>query len=108
MANNTNQPEGFSEDTSPFEFTPVPKTWRLNIGTDGRVVIPAAVRAKMDLGVKGDVTAHLENGELRIVSPKVALRRFQEYAKASGMATGHVVDDFIAERRAEAAREELE
>ena len=99
---------GFSEEQKPVEHKPGPKTWRLTIGADGRVVIPAAVRANMDLGSDGRVVARLENGELRLASPNVVLRRFQDFAKANGMATGNVVDEFIAERRAEAAREELE
>jgi hypothetical protein len=68
------------------------------------VIIPAAARAAMRLAGNGVVTARLENGELRLISPAVALARLQNLVRqhAGGRS---LVDELIAERRAEAERE---
>ncbi len=79
--------------------------WILNIGTDGRLGIPAAARAAMQLGETGKVTATLENGELRLISPRVAIGRVQKLLQERYPGGGSLADELIAERRAEAARE---
>ncbi|MBP7243424.1 hypothetical protein [Amaricoccus sp.] len=74
----------------------------LNVDAAGRLVLPAEALAGMDLGADGRVTGRLEDGELRLISPRVALRRLRKAARdlaPEGMA---VVDEFIAEKRREA------
>ena len=106
MAKSPDQ-QGFTEDQSEYQNQPdAPQHWTLKVAPDGRFVIPAAARAAMEIGEEGRVTAILENGELRIVSPMVAIRKIQALIKKHDTGTGSVVDEFLAERRAAAARGE--
>ncbi|MBP7000992.1 hypothetical protein [Amaricoccus sp.] len=78
---------------------------KLNVDPSGRLTIPAEALVGMELGPDGRVTARLEDGELRLMSPRVALRRLRKAARdvaPEGMA---VVDEFIAEKRREAELE---
>jgi AbrB family looped-hinge helix DNA binding protein len=98
--------QGLAEEPASFKLD-LPKQeqrWRLTIGKDGRVVIPAAARAQMELGENGLVFARLKEGELHLVSPKVSTRKVQAIASKYKKPGESVVDEFIAERRAAAAR----
>ena len=97
---------GLSEDPAPFSPPGNVARAQLRIGVGGRVVIPAEMRAA--LGVKpGDtLIAHVINGELTLMSQKTALRRAQEMVRRFVPEGVSLVDELIAERRAEAAREE--
>lgn len=98
---------GFSEGQAKYQAPPeLPQRWTLKVAADGRFVIPAAARGQMLLDEDGTVTARIEHGELKLISPKAAIRRIQELLKPYRSESGSVVDEFIAERRAEAAREE--
>lgn len=104
-------PKGLAEESSSFEpfrdeLRSVPYM-RLRIDSAGRIVIPAEMRAAMMVKPGDTVTARVENGEFRIVSPAVALKRVRAFARAfkeknPGVS---VVDELIAERREEARRE---
>jgi hypothetical protein len=85
-----------------------PPHWKLKLGKDGRLVIPAAARALMALDDDGQVTATLEDGTLKITSPKTAWRRIDEIMKPFRDPSRSIVDEFIAEKRAEQAREDAE
>lgn len=83
----------------------VPERVRVKIGPSGRIVIPAPYRKA--LGVKeGDVvTLQLEGDEVRVISPAAAIRRAQDLIAKYVPADVSLVDELIAERRREAARE---
>jgi len=69
----------------------------------GRIVIPADCRAALGLRPGDQVVLRLEDGELRLLSRKQALRRAQALVRsASGGAS--LSQMLIAERRAEAKR----
>ena len=75
------------------------------VGESGRIVLPAAIRD--ELGVKaGDrLTLTSDGGAIRILSRKMALESIRaDIIKHRGSLTG-ILDEFLAERRAEAARE---
>ncbi len=99
------EPQGFSEGQAKYQAVPeLPQRWTLKVAPDGRFVIPAQARAAMEIGEEGKVTAILENGELRIISPRVAIRKIQALIKKHDKGTGSVVEEFLAERRAAAER----
>jgi AbrB family looped-hinge helix DNA binding protein len=101
--------EGLAEDPRRFENPSADLASvgyaKLKIGEAGRIVIPAEMRAAMMVKPGDTVTAQVVNGEFRIVSPKVALKRVQAVAQQFKRAGVSAVDELIAERRAEARRE---
>jgi bifunctional DNA-binding transcriptional regulator/antitoxin component of YhaV-PrlF toxin-antitoxin module len=103
----TSRPGSFAEGQEPMPAPAMAEkpSWTLYIGANGRVVIPAAARAAMQLGELGKVTAVLEDGELRLISPLVALGRLQKLIKERVKPGTSLADELIAERRAEAERE---
>ncbi len=102
---------GFAEEPATFDAEPAGLASvghaRLKIDSAGRIVIPAEMRAAMMVKPGQTVVAHVVDGEFRIVSPAVALRRVQAFArKWKAEHPGEsVVDELIAERREEARRE---
>ena len=62
----------------------------------------------MDIGSDGKVVAVVENGELKLFSPATAWRKIDEIMKPYRDPSRSMVDELIAERRAEAAREDNE
>src|SRR3954452_20885275 len=78
---------------------------KLKIGEAGRIVIPAEMRAAMMVKPGDTVTAQVVDGEFRIVSPKVALKRVQAAVHKLKRPGVSAVDELIAERHAEARHE---
>lgn len=76
----------------------------LQIGADGRILIPAEMRRAMRIDESGRLNAELVDGELRLFSPAVALEKLQTLFAPLREAPS-LVDELLAERRAEAARE---
>lgn len=89
-------PEALGSDIS-GDCEPIP----LSVDSHGHLMLPREIRAAMQLGPDGRVTARVENGELRVVSPQAAIRRAQEIARRLKKPGESVVDEFLAERRAE-------
>lgn len=75
------------------------------INENGRIVIPASIRQRMNLEPGDSIVMEVEDGVLRIESYRARIRRIQEefkqYAKPGILAS----DELIAERREEARRE---
>lgn len=76
----------------------------LVIGGDGRLLVPLEIRSTMMIGKDGKVQVSFEDGELRIVSPRLALRRIQKMVGDLDKGQGSAVDELIAERRIEGGR----
>jgi len=72
----------------------------LAIDGQGRLTVPPGMQAAMLLGTDGKITARVEDGELRVIAPRVAIRRAQEIARKYAKPGENVVDEFLAERRA--------
>ena len=74
---------------------------------NGRLVLPAVLRAEVGLSGGGDFLARVENGVIILEPHKKALERVRnlvrQYAPADEGAS--VVDELITDRHAEAARE---
>ena len=65
------------------------------------MLIPAEIREAMLISEASTLTARVENGELRIMAPKVALLRIQQLVKKMDKGQGSAVDELIVERKAE-------
>ena len=81
---------------------------RARIGAGGRLVIPVEIRKALGLHEGEPVVMRIEDGELRLVTIKEAIRRVQERARPYITPGQSVVDELIAERRAENERDEAE
>lgn len=77
----------------------------LQMGAEGRILIPAELRSLMLVGEDGKVMARVKDGELRVTSPRVALLRLQRMIKDRDRGTDSVVDELLAERKVEMRRE---
>ena len=71
----------------------------------GRVVIPAEYRRALGLREGDAVVIQLDDGALRILTRAQAIKRAQEIVAPYFSGKPSPVDELIAERRAEAARE---
>jgi len=75
------------------------------LGESGRIVLPAAIRKQLGLKVGDRLTVTSEGGAIRILSRKMALESIRAgIVKQRGSLTG-ILDEFLAERREEAASE---
>lgn len=91
--------EGSEGETEPVRFS-------LRLDSAGRLVVPADIRAAMQVGEDGLLHATLHRGELRLVTPRVALDRARAVLRRHVPPGVSMVDELIAERRVEAARDD--
>ena len=80
-------------------------THRLKHGENGRISIPAAYRRKLGMRPGDELIVQLDEGEIRLTSPKLALERARRLVDRYVQTDESLVDSLIADRRAEAARE---
>jgi AbrB family looped-hinge helix DNA binding protein len=78
---------------------------RAKIGQNGRVVIPASVRKSMGLRIGEDVLLRFDGEQLHMLSQEASVRRAQALVRHYIPATRSLVDEVLAERRADAAGE---
>ncbi len=83
----------------------LPDTERVTIDEAGRLVVPARFRRALNIRGRQQLVVGLEGDTIRLRTPLAALARLQEMARRKRKGSGSVVDEFILERRAEAARE---
>jgi AbrB family looped-hinge helix DNA binding protein len=75
------------------------------LGESGRIVLPAAIRKELGLKTGDRLTVTSDGGSIRILSRKTALASIRAgIIKHRGSLDG-ILDEFLAERREEAARE---
>jgi AbrB family looped-hinge helix DNA binding protein len=75
------------------------------LGESGRIVIPAAIRKELGLKAGVRLTVSCDQGEIRILSRKMALASIRAgIIKHRGSLNG-ILDEFLAEKHEEAARE---
>ncbi len=80
----------------------------LRVGPQGRIVIPADLRRDLEIETGSTLVAHVESDRLVLERREDILARLRRETRASRAAGGSVVDELIAERRAEARREAAE
>ena len=78
------------------------------LGPGGRVVIPADIREAMGMKQGDALLVSLENNELRLVTLAASVRELQAITNKYHRKGVSLVDEFIAEKRAEQAREDAE
>ena len=80
-------------------------TYAANMNDQGRVVIPAPIRKELGLDGPVKLLFHLKDGVVTVETIEGAVTRVQERVAAYSTSDESAVDDLIAQRRAEAARE---
>ncbi|MCC6304011.1 MAG: helix-turn-helix domain-containing protein [Rhodobacteraceae bacterium] len=70
----------------------------LRVEADGSLRLPSPLREAMDLDPSGTVSAEVVDGELRLISPRAAVRRIQRTARRYAPEGVSVVDAFLAGR----------
>ncbi len=78
--------------------------YAIHVGPQGRVVIPAAVREALAIGPGDTLVGRIEDGQLVLEKREHILTRIQAMFAHIPPAVS-LVDELIAERRAEARRE---
>jgi AbrB family looped-hinge helix DNA binding protein len=77
----------------------------VKVDASGRLVIPKDMRVELGIPDGGELRLSVEDGELRASTRLAALRRIQRELRGTVPPGVSVVDELIAERRAEAARD---
>lgn len=80
--------------------------WRASMGAGGRVVIPAAVRDALGFAEGEPLVLTVDDGTVRIETYARSVERLRAQVRAMIPPTGGLVDRFLADKRAEAARED--
>ena len=77
---------------------------RVRIDPAGRLVVPAGFRKALGIRSGQDLMVSLHDGVIRLQTIDKGLERVRLVARSKHKGRGSVVDQFIAERRGEAAR----
>jgi AbrB family looped-hinge helix DNA binding protein len=80
----------------------------VQVAENGRMNLPADMRRGLGLNGPGRVILTQDEDGIRITTADQAIRRIRALAAPFAQGQASVVDEFLAERRAEAAREEDE
>lgn len=78
---------------------------RVRMDKAGRLVMPSDVRKALNLDGEQELLISLEDGCVRLRTIDEGLSRVREIAKRKRKRQGSMVDEFIAERRAESLRD---
>ena len=78
---------------------------KVKVGPGGRLVIPAAVRDALGIAEGDTLVLACEEGSLRVMTMDQALERARALMRKAIPADAKLVDELIAERRAEALGE---
>ncbi len=82
--------------------------YKLAVDRQGRVVLPVELRREMGVEGGGQLTLDVDSDVIRLDSRRLAIRRMQRELRELVPADVSLSDELIAERRAEARREESE
>jgi AbrB family looped-hinge helix DNA binding protein len=72
---------------------------KVKLGKSGRLVIPAALRAEMDVADGDVLMLRVIDGELHVLGPKAATRRLRAIAAPYKRPGVSEVDEFLKKRR---------
>jgi AbrB family looped-hinge helix DNA binding protein len=77
----------------------------VKLGEGGRIVIPADYRKALGIDVGDELTLHLDNGRMVLLTRKQAIAYVQEQLAKYTTGDVHPSEELIAERRKEAENE---
>jgi AbrB family looped-hinge helix DNA binding protein len=78
----------------------------LEVGPQGRIVIPASIRKALNIQTGATLVARIEDGRLVLETQNQLLNQFySRFAQARMQPGESIVDELIAEHRSESARE---
>ena len=77
----------------------------VKVAADGRILVPAHLRRAAGIEPGATVSIRLRDGQLLLEDERAALRRLQALLAPLWVPGESVVDELIADRRAEAERE---
>jgi AbrB family looped-hinge helix DNA binding protein len=80
----------------------------IRMGGQGRIVVPAAMRAELGFEEGDRLIARVEGGELRIATFRANLERIRQLVREHIPTDRDLVAELVAERRRESAREDAE
>ncbi len=98
------KPGGFAEEQAEWEAA-LPDRLDAKVGPSGRVVIPAVYRKAMKVKEGDRLMVRLVDGELRLMTPEMGIKRAQRMVRESIPPDVDLVEALIEERRWEAAKE---
>ena len=98
---------GFDESPAPIEAPPLQMA-QVKVGPDGRILIPAELRRAAGLQPGATVLVDLRDGALEVSTFANRVRRVQAMLAPYKTPGVSIVDELIADRRAEAAAEDAE
>ena len=75
---------------------------QVKLSREGRILIPAEVRAELGIDEGTSLNLAVENGEIRLFDQAHALKRAREVARKYKAPGKSIVDELLRERRAEA------
>lgn len=78
---------------------------KTQLGPGGRVVIPAQYRKSLGLRPGDEVVLVLDEHEIRLVTPREAIKQAQSLVRQYVPKTRGLADELIRDRRREARRE---
>jgi bifunctional DNA-binding transcriptional regulator/antitoxin component of YhaV-PrlF toxin-antitoxin module len=79
----------------------------IRIAENGRMVLPRSARKALGITGAGVVVLSIEGDNVKLTSMRQSIKRAQDLYRQHAI-NDLTVDDFIAERRTEAAREDLD
>ena len=78
---------------------------RVRVDAAGRIVVPAGFRKSLGIDAGQELLISLDDGVVKLQTIDAALERVRAIARRRRRSDASVVDEFIAERRSEAAGE---
>jgi AbrB family looped-hinge helix DNA binding protein len=79
----------------------------LNVGNDGRILIPKEIRQKLGINKNNSVIANIDENGLYITTVQNSLSKARALVNQFCGSDESITDLLISERRAEASREEI-
>lgn len=83
----------------------IPERLTVQIDSAGRIVIPAMFRAAMGVAEGDRLIGHVVDGELRLISPRMAVRLAQKMVAESIPGDDSLADSLVADRRRQFQRD---